>query len=569
MRKLDRTTLIVLVATLISSVLSRGAIAQDSDTIEPVSLHPTLTNLSIEWPVVADPTAKVSLRYRPLTTSSSSNQPGTEWRQGMDLIFVPAGSRSGHDWKARYAGSIFGLRPATRYEIELTGHDKVQTFTAQTRAWPVSPTKGQLVNPQTIGAAIKGLSPGSVLVLTDGNYEAIRIETDGTSNSPVVIRAQNPGGAIVNEEVRMDGQQHVHVVGLTVNGKIKFNNASGIVVRQCTVNTTRDGIVSYGEHSQRSIIIGNTITGATNWNEPAIGAKGNNIGEGIVLTGPGHVIAFNRVTKFRDGISLTEDEFAYNQQSIDIFGNEIDTCADDGVEADFAMGNVRVYNNRLTNCFMGISSQPGLGGPTYFVRNAMFNIVLSPFKLQRSSVGDIGLHNTAIKTGCAFGIFTHDRFERTYFRNNLFLGGPAGECNGYDTGDGRAVYLAAAAESCDFDYNGYGNHPDKDIRGRVGDTTFEGEQEMRILAEQHSIAITIDEFNTVFEFPSDPLKIYPAQTLTLNPKAKAVDRGLRIAGINDNFQGHGPDLGAYEVDQPTLNYGPDALSEWLSENEIE
>ena len=35
--------------------------------------------------------------------------------------------------------------------------------------------------------------------------------------------------------------------------------------------------------------------------------------------------------------------------------------------------------NRITNVFMGLSSQPGLGGPTYFIRNAMYNVVCAPF----------------------------------------------------------------------------------------------------------------------------------------------------------------------------------------------
>ena len=62
--------------------------------------------------------------------------------------------------------------------------------------------------------------------------------------------------------------------------------------------------------------------------------------------------------------------------------------------------------NRITNCFMGISSQPSLGGPTYFVRNVMYNVVLHAFKLHRGSVGDVGLHNTVVKNGDAFSVYS-------------------------------------------------------------------------------------------------------------------------------------------------------------------
>ena len=54
-----------------------------------------------------------------------------------------------------------------------------------------------------------------------------------------------------------------------------------------------DGVVSYGTGSTGALIIDNVITGTTTWDEAALGASGNNEGEGIVLTGPGNVIAFN------------------------------------------------------------------------------------------------------------------------------------------------------------------------------------------------------------------------------------------------------------------------------------
>src|SRR5205085_9120223 len=113
-----------------------------------------------------------------------------------------------------------------------------------------------------------------------------------------------------------------------------------------------------------------------------------------------------------------EDAGAVDQYSIDFAYNDLSECADDAIETDFCFHDCRLVGNRMTNVFMGISSQPGLGGPTYFVRNAMFNVILSPFKLQRGSVGDVGLHNTIVKRGDAFGIFTTDVFSRQYFRNN-------------------------------------------------------------------------------------------------------------------------------------------------------
>jgi hypothetical protein len=36
----------------------------------------------------------------------------------------------------------------------------------------------------------------------------------------------------------------------------------------------------------------------------------------------------------------------------------------------------------------------------------------------------------------------------------------------------------------------------------------------------------------------------------------AVDAGVRLPGVNDDFTGRAPDLGAYEVDRALPSYGP-------------
>jgi hypothetical protein len=43
---------------------------------------------------------------------------------------------------------------------------------------------------------------------------------------------------------------------------------------------------------------------------------------------------------------------------------------------------------------------------------------------------------------------------------------------------------------------------------------------------------------------------------TLKPKSKAIDAGVALPNINDNFTGKAPDLGALESGQPLPHYGP-------------
>ena len=62
--------------------------------------------------------------------------------------------------------------------------------------------------------------------------------------------------------------------------------------------------------------------------------------------------------------------------------------------------------------------------------------------------------------------------------------------------------------------------------------------------------------------PSNRHAVYHAMDLNfrLKPGSKAVDAGVSIPGINDNFVGRAPDLGALEVGRPEPKYGPTWLT---------
>jgi len=391
------------------------------------------------------------------------------------------------------------------------GGNATETISASTRPWPVSSDQGTVVTPATIAAALASVSAGDVLILADGTYSGINVSANGTLADPIVVRAQNNGGAIVDGDIRFDGFGFIHIVGLTVQGQIKFNGSNDIVIRDCLINTDRDGIVSFGSGVSNALIMDNTVNGPTQWNEAALGNNGNNLGEGIVLTGPGNVIAFNRVEGFRDGISLLEDN-AVNQQSIDIYGNDID-----GIEADFGMGNVRVHHNRLTDCFIALSSQPTLGGPTYFYRNVVYNAVYQAFKMQRSSDGDVIYHNTVVKPGDAFNIITGDVFSRAISRNNIFIGGPAGNFNGFSNGNGRVLYLPSSDATCSYNYDGFGSIGTGAFIGRIGSTNFDGLAQLQSLTtETNAVQLDLSVFANSVSIPADPVAEHVAPVSSIS-----------------------------------------------------
>jgi hypothetical protein len=61
--------------------------------------------------------------------------------------------------------------------------------------------------------------------------------------------------------------------------------------------------------------------------------------------------------------------------------------------------------------------------------------------------------------------------------------------------------------------------------------------------------------------PEKPHGIYHAEDLnfTLHPTGDAVDKGLVIPNINDQYRGKAPDLGALEAGDTPPIYGPRGL----------
>jgi MYXO-CTERM domain-containing protein len=545
----------------VALIVPARAAAQNATTPGIASApHPTLENISLEWLITGDANANgsVTVRYRKSGTSA--------WLDGLALRRVPAGSTpEGFSWVNRHAGSIFGLSPATTYDVELTlsdpdGGNATQALQVTTRKVPAAAPGAPIrnVTPSTIGAVASSAQPGDVLLLADGSYGEILFPKDGTLNQPIVIRAENPGGAIVNGDLRLDGRKYVIAEGLTVNGKIKLNGTQGIAIIHCTVNTPDDGIISYLPGSIDGYFCDNVVTGPTTWSNPNVGAGGNNLGEGIAVTGPGNVICHNQVVGFRDCLSTLEDSGAKDQFSIDIYRNDLDVCADDAIEADFTMGNTRVYENLIKNSYVGLSSQPSLGGPAYFIRNVMFNIIYTPFKLHRGSVGDVAFHNTVVKCGDALAVYAAAPWSRAYFRNNLFIGGIGGGIyGGYSNGNGNVLSLSAAAASCSFDYDGLGSIGTNTFSGNIGGVTFASLAELQSkTTEKNAVEVDLGVFASAVAFPSSPFPAVSAPDLSLKAGSAAVDKGVPLANINDGFAGAAPDLGAYELGAPLPQYGP-------------
>jgi hypothetical protein len=200
----------------------------------------------------------------------------------------------------------------------------------------------------------------------------------------------------------------------------------------------------------------------------------------------------------------------------------------------------------------------------------MYNIVESPYKLQRGSGGNVILHNTSVKIGDGVRApNSGNAYSRTVFRNNVWIGGKGGGRFGrYGSGPGLAIYAPGMDASNDLDYNGIGTH-ETPFSVSVGSQRLDSIDQVRKIWP-HMILVDMGIFSKV-DFPDPPVPERPPADLRLSRGAAAVDAGVVLPNVNDGYSGAAPDLGAHESGQSLPHYGPrpegvDEDTEWLDRN---
>ncbi len=531
-------------------VFVSAAMLFGQNSVSPGALsapYPTISNLAVEWLITGDDNfnAACAVQFR--------KQGSAAWCGGMPLKRVAAGqSRETeplYSWPNKFSGSLLNLQPHTAYEIRLSladpdGGGKDTTITAATRPVPRTTSACEIIN------------------VPDGNNGSLTVTADGTSGRPKVYRSLSHKA--IYSTISINNRKWVYLEGLTVNGSITMREAQNCAIKRCSVT------VSFTDNGRGAIdgqlgitnccIADNYVKGPVQWIASEMGASGESMTEGIQITGCGNVIRNNYVTGFHDCLSHMEDDEVSSAGQIcnDWCCNDVFSGLDDGIEADFAFNNCRVMENRFTDCFNAMSSQPSLGGPTYFIRNVVFNAAMGSFKLNRFSVGDVILHNTIVKAGDGLCTFDSDPFDWAIWKNNLALGGTNGGwtgsqvSGGYGPGSGYACNISACGSHCVFDYDAVGTYKTA-FAARINGRDF-------FTVEPHGRKIDSSAFPS-FRFPSPPAPgpayYYQPQDLRPSPSCTSiVDKALAIPNINDDFSGAGPDIGAYEAGRDLPAYGP-------------
>jgi len=422
-----------------------------------------------------------------------------------------------------------------------------------------------------------------------------------TPDKPITIKAAGDGEVVIDGDGNhrlfdvMASRYHIFD-GLTFRntdvaifaGQKEVLGAVGLTVRNCRFENVGFGVWTEYAGSSDFYIADNLFLGRDDrfrlvgwggvqrepggnaWPIPAYGSHLLTSYYAVKVYGPGHVIARNAIAYFHDGIGIStygtpERDPERRASSIDIYGNDLHMFNDDFIETDGGVHNVRVFNNRGVNAAQGgYSAQPVFGGPVYFYRNLLYHVPSGvAFKFSAKPAGLFVWHNTIIGEH-----LLGDPSANMHFRNNLFLG--------RDTPARGILTLANSTPWNTTDYNGY--RPNRDVQEQyryfqpgTGPNVYETKKEdWRAFAtlkefqtatgqETHSREVDFDIFEKLS--PPDPARryaVYHAMDLNfmLKPGSKAVDAGVLIPTINEEFAGRAPDLGAWESGMPAPHYGP-------------
>jgi len=425
----------------------------------------------------------------------------------------------------------------------------------------------------------------------DGTYY---LTASGTPEKPIVIKAAGDGEVIFDGDgahnlFNLLAANYNYFEGITVrNTAVAFligwksiAGSSGFTLKNSLLYDVGRGIQDEWAGSRDLYIADNVFLGRhpaermTSWNRPNVWKKwgafpaATTSEYAIKVYGQGHAITHNYVANFHDAITIAtygnpSSKPEERASSIDIYANDMFNLADNCVELDGGVHNVRAFDNRCFNAAVwGYSTQPIFGGPAYIFRNVMFNGAGSgALKLLDNPAGVLIYQNTFFGPAGSLGPLSN-----VHFRNNLIVA------------DGWKEPLFNVRTFTNYsssDFNGFG--PDSAVQNNFGWTSPDpgkpADYKSQLIArsfatladyqsatsqDRHSVTVGLSDFIKVTPVnPADPRTLYLPETtdFRLKSDSRAVDSGILLPGINDGFIGRAPDLGAVELNAPLPHYGP-------------
>jgi hypothetical protein len=451
---------------------------------------------------------------------------------------------------------------------------------------------------------------GGLGTVSSGTYF---LTQSGTAERPIVIKAAGDGESIFDGDgaynlFNVMAANYNYFEGLTIRntdlafqgGLKNITGSTGLTIKRSRFENVGRAIYTDWSGSKDYYIADNVMIGRFNPNYLMgfTGRTWQNLPEfnpklvseyAIKVYGSGHVVAYNSIANFHDGVDVAtygNPDGSPNPirdrmpVSIDFYGNDISNVEDNCLEADGGAHNIRIFRNRCFNHgHRALSVQPMFGGPVYFIRNVVYHAPEGgAVKFTASSSGIVVWHNTLIAPVKPMLLAA----SNVHYRNNLILGKSetletfAVETNtNYSSSDYNGFRPNEGAEFS-FEWSSPARSLRANFPGEPGKLGVQEQTKLEASSRErrrfktlkefseatgndaHSVLVDYDVFVKVAAPGPDPRTLYKPSDFDFQLRAgsAAVDAGVRLSGINDDFTGKAPDLGAYEVGQPVPHYGP-------------
>lgn len=419
---------------------------------------------------------------------------------------------------------------------------------------------GQRLMPYTSLADVQSLAWGVAGFYAQGTTVYAHLSGDADPNQlTVVVSRFNTAFTVEQDHIYFSGLTFRHY-GLGDYAKaIYFFNASDNLVQNC-VFAINDLSVGVKYDSHRNVIQDNIFYDTLfDWPWDAFYA-GIELSSGGVrfyspVTGRGNIIRRNTFHDYFDGFGACPDESGGATNETDIYENTVYRAGDDGMETDGTCSNVRIWGNTFHDVLMGVSLAPVYTGPVYAIRNLIYRTGVgnneytgSPFKFNSGydASGPMYLfHNTAdaaLPGNNGLYIKAPGSWALIYARNNIWAGTE------------YALENYNADEPTDLDYDNLWTSWDAEL------VRWDGVK----YAELAGFAAAVGQ--ETHGMDSAPGFRFPASgDYALDAASPLIDAGLHIPGINDDYAGAAPDVGAleYRGEAPLLRVYLPALFRWL------
>lgn len=550
-----------------------------------VSAVPTFHSLGLYWSDSGGSAEIVcDVRYRAAGT--------TPWHAGYPLWFDGrAGVGAGTDAERpanEYRGSLVQLEPGTRYEIELSlrGTETRTTLTASTwsEQFPLAKTvtlpaasKDTLVISEggtAAGYLLYTAAPGAAATIDVANAHPHNIQIKA---SYVIVRGltlRNAGRDAIRIE---DGLHDIVIEDCDVSGWGRIDTDAGALGKTSEVwGMNGDaGVYSSSKNLTRVIIQRNRFhdprTDTNNWSEErkkyhTFHPRGPQCV--YLIDTAGHlVIRYNEfgsddAHRFND-IIAGDANFSWRgfpNRDSDIYGNSINHCWDDGIEAEGGNCNVRIWGNYITHCYTGVATASTSVGPIYIFRN-VYDI-----SARSEAANDTVEHGPFAKLGDNYPRFGGGR--RFYFHNTLLqqpppagstrtqgaggaLSGGTSERPMVDVVSRNNIWHLHRADRTAYS-SGHPATRDNDI-----DYDLTSGAAPRMAGTGNRVGPHMIKGVPKY-LPGNGAASGDGGRYALEPTSPGHDAGEVLPNFNDGFSGAAPDVGAQEAGAPRMEFGVNA-----------